>query len=237
MTVRRCLGVLAKWPLVGQVKTRLTPPLDPAAAARLYTAGVADLLERLSAVRAEHALLLDRAVASPATLGWPPWAVVPQVEGDLGARLAAARETLAGAGPGDRRGGEAPSAAHVVLVGADHFTLPARHLERAFSLLEGADVVLGPTFDGGYYAIGLAAAQPALFTSMPWSHPELLARTLDRATALGLRVAALPPWYDVDDGGDLDFLRQHLRLEQLAGGTGSPRTHRVLVELGGPEAP
>jgi hypothetical protein len=72
------------------------------------------------------------------------------------------------------------------------------------------DVVLGPTEDGGYYLIGMRVPAPALFESMPWSTPAVLGRTLERAQRLGLRVACLPTWFDVDTGADLERLRVEL---------------------------
>jgi dihydroorotase-like cyclic amidohydrolase len=72
------------------------------------------------------------------------------------------------------------------------------------------DLVLGPTDDGGYYLIGLRAPCPALFEGMPWSTSAVLSRTLDRAQRLGLRVACLPAWFDVDTKADLERLAAEL---------------------------
>ena len=46
-----------------------------------------------------------------------------------------------------------------------------------------ADVVLGPSEDGGYYLIGLGAPAPELFVNMPWSTATVYAETLARARA------------------------------------------------------
>ena len=70
----------------------------------------------------------------------------------------------------------------------------------------GVDVVLGPTEDGGYYLIGMRAPRAALFEDMAWSTPTVLGRTLERAQRLGLRVACLPAWFDVDTAADLERL-------------------------------
>jgi glycosyltransferase A (GT-A) superfamily protein (DUF2064 family) len=69
-----------------------------------------------------------------------------------------------------------------------------------------ADVVLGPCDDGGYYLIGLRQAVPELFREMPWSTPAVLDETVARVRRLGLRLALLPPWFDVDLGADLERL-------------------------------
>lgn len=102
----------------------------------------------------------------------------------------------------------------VVVVGSDHPTLPTAHIERAFVELDGADAVLGPTSDGGYYAVGLRApAWPAageLFEGIPWSTPEVLAATEARGHRLGLELRRLPAWYDVDEPAELERLRRDL---------------------------
>jgi glycosyltransferase A (GT-A) superfamily protein (DUF2064 family) len=42
---------------------------------------------------------------------------------------------------------------------------------------------------------------------MPWSTPAVLDETITRVRRLGLRLALLPPWFDVDRGADLERLR------------------------------
>jgi rSAM/selenodomain-associated transferase 1 len=213
---------MAKWPVPGQVKTRLSPPLSPRAAAELYAAFVTDIAQELDPVVAEKFILVAGAPAgldldrpdAPAALAaalparwpaWPAWPVRSQRGEDLGQRLGAAFADLGL----DRR--------PVVLVGADHPDLPRAEVESALGLLPGADLVLGPTLDGGYYLIGLARPTPEILTDMPWSSPRLLRATLDRASALGLSSVSTRPWYDVDRPADLEFLEQHVRLLALAG--------------------
>lgn len=105
-------------------------------------------------------------------------------------------------------------ASRALAVGSDHPTLPPAHLERAFEELEEADAVLGPTADGGYYAVGLrSAAWPAaaeIFRDVPWSTPEVLEATEARARRSGLVVRRLPSWYDVDEPHELGRLREDL---------------------------
>ena len=80
----------------------------------------------------------------------------------------------------------------------------------------GADVVLGPATDGGYYLIGLRAAQPALFRDIAWGSPSVLEATMERARGAGLRVHLLPTTFDVDDEAGLDELRALLASGTIA---------------------
>jgi hypothetical protein len=94
---------------------------------------------------------------------------------------------------------------------SDGPNLPAAFLARAFEALAGgADVVLGPCEDGGYYLIGLSRPAPRLLREVRMSTPHVLADTLELADEEGLEVALLPAWYDVDDAGSLARLAADL---------------------------
>ena len=106
--------------------------------------------------------------------------------------------------------------------------LPDRYLRKALRTLTAhrADLVLGPARDGGYYLIGLTSPAPELFDGVPWSTKHVYATTLERARRLGLRVASLPPWEDVDTPDALGRLAATLA---RASGTIAPRTKRWLA--------
>ena len=93
-----------------------------------------------------------------------------------------------------------------VVMDSDSPTLPAAYLSQAFGDLADADVVLGPTRDGGYYLIGMKQPQPHLLRQVQMSTPRVLADTLALAESSGLTVSLLPTWYDVDTIGDLHQL-------------------------------
>lgn len=181
------LGIFAKEPRAGQVKTRFCPPLTPEEAARLYQAGLLETLERMGQGTFTPTLFHT---------GAPDWFAahcpklprLAQGEGDLGRRLKRGVACLLGQG--------APAAA---LIGSDSPDLPVEQVEAAFALLEKADVVTIPAADGGYVLIGARRPYPELFRDMPWSTPELLAATRSRAERLALDYRELPPWEDLDD--------------------------------------
>ena len=104
-----------------------------------------------------------------------------------------------------------------MLIGTDSPTLPSHLLSVAHSALATHDVVLGPADDGGYYLIGMNGLHRSLFEVIDWSTERVLSQTLERARSAGLSVFLLPPWYDIDTGGDLarlasdPLLRAHTR--------------------------
>lgn len=178
-------------------KTRLAGYVDAERHAALRVALFRDTLDALRAVRrANHVVICDPPAACEevrAIVG-PEVDVLAQREGDLGARLAGAFEDLFRLG-----------ATAVVIVGSDLPDLPPVTVRRALDVLEtqGDGVVLGPALDGGYYLVGLKAPRRELFAGIDWSTAAVLRQTLDRARTLGLPVALLPPWPDVDDLADL----------------------------------
>lgn len=205
MRGRIALAVMAKVPVAGEVKTRLCPPLVPRDAAALARCFLLDRIEQLTVVLTGDPMVAfaprerEREIRALLPAGVR---LVPQAGADLGARLDRLLTDLLGEGyPG------------AIAVDADSPTLPTGFLERACRhLLDAtADVVVGPCEDGGYYLIGLRAPAPALFRDMPWSTATVLAETVARARDLGLRLALLPPWFDVDRGEDLARLRAEAR--------------------------
>jgi rSAM/selenodomain-associated transferase 1 len=208
----RCLLVFTKPPIPGRVKTRLLGELTPGSAARLHQALLGDLLTALEggSFSVRVAVALEPREAVPA-IHHP---VVGDVERQRGADL------------GERMFNALSDAARdhdlVAVVGSDLPGLDGGRVDDAFERLEhGADVVLGPTADGGYYLLGLRARRidRALFEGVAWSTGRVLEQTLERCQRLGLRRAMLETGRDIDRPADLEWLIENLR----AGRVVSPR--------------
>ncbi|HET9235465.1 MAG TPA: TIGR04282 family arsenosugar biosynthesis glycosyltransferase [Candidatus Eisenbacteria bacterium] len=218
------IGLFAKAPIPGRVKTRLCPPLDATSAARLYAAFLSDIAATLDANEIWEWFAMS---PEPDALRdhWPagaplPRTFLPQIGKDLGERMAHALALLLE---------EHPSA---ILVGSDHPTLSAHLLTHAVRALEEADLVLGPTRDGGLYAIGSKGPVFDLLRGIEWSTKAVFETVAARVRDLRLRTVCLPPWYDVDDAGDLAFLREHVALLETQCVSPCPRTRAALKDLG-----
>jgi rSAM/selenodomain-associated transferase 1 len=211
------LVVMAKAPRAGAVKTRLCPPLSPAAAARLYRCFLLDVLDRVRTLRGVTPVVAytPRRARGFFASAQPGMLLLPQGGGDLGGRMAGVFARVFAQG-----------FAAALVIGADSPTLPTRHLRAAVrALARGADGVIGPSEDGGYYLLGLRAPCPAMFEGIAWSTGRVLAQTLARARRAGRELARLPPWYDVDTVADLRRLGAELRARR-----GAPtRTRRLLA--------
>jgi 8-oxo-dGTP pyrophosphatase MutT (NUDIX family) len=120
----------------------------------------------------------------------------------------------------------------LALVSSDIPGIPQGSLRRAFAALdEGADIVLGPALDGGYWLVAMREFSEAPFRSIPWSTPAVYAVTVRRCEQAGLRIAALETWRDVDTPVDLAFLARSA--DELP----APRTRELLRELEPTPAP
>jgi glycosyltransferase A (GT-A) superfamily protein (DUF2064 family) len=182
------LLVIAKAPAPGRSKTRLTPPFSPPDAAALAEAALSDTLDAVGAahVSGRRVLVLDGAPGA-----WLPdgWEVVPQRGVGLDERLANAFADAGG--PALLLGMDTPQVTPSLVADA------VRSL-----LVPGVEAVLGPSLDGGYWAIGLRVPRRGALVGVPMSTRRTLAVQRRRLRALGIRVAKLPSMRDVDDVAD-----------------------------------
>jgi rSAM/selenodomain-associated transferase 1 len=201
----RVLGVFAKQPVPGRVKTRLARETSPAWAAQVAAALLADVLQRVSTVAARRVIACAPAEAQEwfAALAQDRFELTAQADGNLGERL---QQFFA-----------AQQANAVVVIGTDSPTLPVAFIEHAFEQLATADLVLGPAGDGGYYLIGCGRQLPPVFDGIAWSSPSVLGETVRRLADPSWRLALLPPWYDVDTLADWRMLCGHVAALRRAG--------------------
>ena len=223
------LGLMAKAPLAGEVKTRLVPPLTAREAADLNVCFLRDMavnIKSVSETEAASGLVVYTPAGSESAFdGVLPggFKLLVQHGISLGERLCNATDDLLRQGYGA-----------VCLINSDSPTLPKSILIRAIELLtlDGDRVVLGAAEDGGYYLIGLKQAHRNLFNGIAWSTSDVLARTRQRATEIDLPVEMLPPWYDVDDAETLNRLCEELFFApSLDGAYSAPHTRAFLDSI------
>ena len=189
------LGVFAKAPVSGRVKTRLAQDIGPGAATAMYRRLGRQIVSAAVGRGYRTIVWFTPPGSRDAVRAWLDGLGVagfsPQAGGNLGTRLAHAFGRSFAAGDGA-----------VVIIGTDAPGVNRHIVAAAFRALRAHDLVLGPSLDGGYYLIGLSAPQPGLFRAIPWSTQDVLSTTQDRAQALGLSVRLLAPLRDVDNARD-----------------------------------
>ncbi|MDA8285255.1 MAG: TIGR04282 family arsenosugar biosynthesis glycosyltransferase [Actinomycetota bacterium] len=198
MTDERAVLVMAKAPRSGLAKTRLAPMLGDDRCASLQAALITRAATTATAVTPGATFLaFDPPDAREELAGLVPPGVelLPQRGRHLGERLAAAVTDVYAVHRG-----------LLVVVGTDIPLLEPRHLRDAFGALAGGnDVVLGPAYDGGYYLAGMTRPVPSLFDIDPelWGGPGVLAATVTRVEANGLRCHLLEVVRDLDTPEDV----------------------------------
>ena len=194
--------LLTRFPRLGEVKTRLVPPLSAEEALDLHERLARHALNTMLAVQATgdaRCQVRTDAAFSHAAHEWLGGGFTTryQGEGNLGDRIRIAF-------------GEGFSAGRkkVVVIGSDCPRLTSAHLRDALRRLDGVDIVLGPATDGGYYLIALRKESakrsvPQLFSNVPWSTAEVLKRTIEIAEKHDLSYVLLEPLPDVDRPEDV----------------------------------
>ncbi len=109
-----------------------------------------------------------------------------QADGDLGDRMSAAFQTALTKGE------------KAVIIGSDCASLTPQIVSEAFAALDDNDFVVGPTFDGGYYLLGMKEFAPSLFENVEWSTESVFTTTIERIKSLDASYYLTEKLSDID---------------------------------------
>lgn len=177
---------MAKTPRPGAVKTRLCPPLTAEAAAAIADAALIDTFDVVDRVAwTARVLALDSDRDDWDRTGWIR---IRQCRGGLDRRIGHALESA------QLTAGGAP----VLLIGMDTPHLRVSDLRATRDALGCYDAVLGPAYDGGFWALGLRRADASLVDAVPMSTYRTASAQLARLQAANLTIAVAPAYRDID---------------------------------------
>lgn len=241
------LVLFSRAPVPGRTKTRLSPPLSAEQARDLHVACLNDLLaagrdwQAARAAAGGPPVRLHLFITPPASqptfraagVAWPDDCALHNQRGEgLGARMEDAIRRVRG----DTGADSAPA---VLLTGTDLPLLGAAHWDAAAAALgvppagrdsaAAAEVVFGPTPDGGYYLVGTRCDPAGLFALEGWGGASVLERSLAAARAAGRHAALIETLPDADTAADLRAVLAHPRAAAL-GERESLRLLRAWVE-------
>lgn len=192
------LGVFAKPPLPGRVKTRLIPEIGAERAAQVYRYCLEYTLSVALASGLEYQVFLSDDCDDDLFLDE---SFSLQRGHDLGERMYnALRLMLSSESDG------------AIIIGSDCLDLRPRHLLDAARALSSHELVFGPALDGGFTLIGCSVIDPELFHGVHWSTAGVLEKTLSNAKSLEYRCSLLEPLRDVDTLQDLEHYPQLVRM-------------------------
>jgi hypothetical protein len=196
------IGIMAKYPEEGKVKTRLVPPLTYRQATGLYEAVLLDTIETISKLDACYKKVIFYYPENEGTyfndITGPDWLVLPQSGKDLGERLKNAFLEFEEDG------------SRVMIIGSDSPVLPVQYLIDSGDLLSDNDIVLGPTEDGGFYSIAIKDISRTfiedIFKNIKWSTSHTLSDIVENIKIVNKKFALGGRWYDVDTSKDIERL-------------------------------
>ncbi len=221
MSSENAVILFARDPVLGRVKTRLSPFLDDKSILRLYICFLQDSLDKIRQVKnADLFVGIAPSDQSGFFTGIPSSGIrlFVQEGKDLGDRIRRSIQDRLGEGY-----------ERVVIIGSDSPSLPVSYIEKALD--SDKDLVLGPSTDGGYYLIGMRGKMVEVFEAINWGTEKVLQETFERFAGGRAELELLPVWYDVDSPDDLKFFQTHLRLIELAGLGSSGKTGELLSEI------
>lgn len=224
MDNKNVICIFAKCPRPGMVKTRLGKEIGERQTAFLARAFLMDTISTSLRIRN----------ASVALVHWPPdcerefeeiiylfsreeknrtvrrksedITLIPQEGSNLGERMARTANSLFEQG-----------AEKVIIVGSDIPQLDPLIFQAALKLLNEKQVVVGPTFDGGYYLLGISRKTPEIFNGINWGSSSVYKETRDVLENRRIDWQELELAYDIDTSDDLERLCFDIETLRLTG--------------------
>ncbi|MEE9438273.1 MAG: TIGR04282 family arsenosugar biosynthesis glycosyltransferase [Saprospiraceae bacterium] len=185
--VTKAIIIFIKNPVIGKVKTRIAKDVGDKIALEIYKKlliHIHDTILKTSNIKlfiyySDHVNNNDM---------WNDKRFVKrlQSDGDIGVRMSKALDAVL------------QDCDSAILIGSDCAQLSFHHLVEALDNLENNDIVLGPTFDGGYYLIGMNYHYPKLFNGITWSTNTVFSKTEEIIKTLNLSSSHIEKLSDID---------------------------------------
>lgn len=194
------IGLMARYPRSGQVKTRLARSIGDEAALRVYRTLLAQSCDLVTGLKAAEfcrtAFVTPAGDISAFESQYPGFDSYFQQQGaDLGKRMMNAFDKML----------SLPGVSKALLIGADCPQLDSGIVSEALRLLNNDELVFGPSTDGGYYLIGAEKVYPRLFSGINWGTSSVMTETFTAVKSLGLSAGLLPELRDLDDEHDFSY--------------------------------
>ena len=198
MSKTNCVIQFAKWPVYGNVKTRLAAHLGHDSARDVHIRLATEVYSNLCRVEGADIEIhvdaidvADQQLENGVLDEWHRASLLKlQYGADLGARMA--RAISEGLKSYDK----------VLIVGSDCPSVDCQYLDSAFAALNDSSMVIGPAEDGGYVLVGASSPIGSVFDGVEWGGAKVLAQTVSNAEHLNISVGLLEERWDVDELAD-----------------------------------
>lgn len=213
--MKRAYILMTRVPIADRTNTRLMEVLSGQEAAEIHRAFLKDLFSM-----AKDLEDIDVFVSYTPREGYHilkplvphSFSSLAQTGEDLGLRMGNAIEEVLSLGYDQ-----------VLLTGTDIPSIQKEDIYEAFEILDRRDIVISPTYDGGYYMIGMKTYHSFLFMGdYAWGEKSVFRATIDEIEARGLSYEEGHKNLDIDDKRDL------LKLYKAILSSGSRRPEHTL---------
>ena len=187
------LIIFIKNPELGKAKTRIAKTMGDEKALAIYKELLQHTLDTTLKVDCERHLFYSAHINKEDQWSEDDFIKQLQIEGGLGEKIKDAFQRVM------------KTADACLIIGSDCGDMSKDILDQAFSALQKHDVVLGPTFDGGYYLLGVSKPDLELFEGVAWSTETVYEQTIAKVKAANASYFELPKLHDIDY--EEDYLR------------------------------
>ena len=187
MNAKKALIILTKNPELGKVKTRLAKTIGDEKALEVYKKLVLHTYKITANLNVDKFVFYSDNIETDDIWDANLFVKALQQGSNLGDRMNAAFEHVFNL-----------NYKSVCIIGSDCYELNADIIDTAFLQLEATNCMIGPTFDGGYYLLGLNNLQPELFKNIEWSTETVFDATVNICKKLHLSTSYLVKLNDVD---------------------------------------
>jgi rSAM/selenodomain-associated transferase 1 len=187
------LIIFVRHPELGKVKTRLAKVIGDEKALKVYQLLLQHTRQITLPLNCRKFIYYADSVTEHDGWGDPGYTKRQQFGDDLGERMANAFRELFEQG-----------FKRVLIIGSDCYQLRTDVIENAIEQLKTYQTVIGPTFDGGYYLLGMNSFIPELFKGKAWSTDRVCQQTMEDLNFLSQTFVMLNRLHDVDEPADLE---------------------------------
>lgn len=198
---KNILAIFVKYPQAGFVKTRLAKDIGPKAATFLYKNFVNITIKRSASKKYKTIIFYTPAKQSKRMVDWlgGDFEYVVQCGNDLGKRMQNAFKFIFSRG-----------AKKAVIVGTDSPFIEESEILKSFKRLDKIDCVIGPSYDGGYYLLGMNKPCKKIFDNIEWSTETVLKQTIDILKEKDISYSFIDTGFDIDNLDDLFLFKRIL---------------------------
>lgn len=184
--INKSLIIFVRRPELGKVKTRIAASVGPVKALAIYKELLLYTRKVAESCDVQRQLFYTNEIDTNDQWSSQLFQKHVQSTGDLGQKMHQAFEQCF------------LTSDQVVIIGSDCASLTKEIVEQAFTALEQHDVAIGPTFDGGYYLLGMNSPRAELFENIKWSTEAVFEQTIENIKKSGLTYAVLTKLSDID---------------------------------------